>query len=251
MDADLFITLAERLTGTPVKDISPTDRGILGQLLAEDDRPIGHSQLNELLLLVNKDRMERAFFEYFFHEKCTVAALERGVQNFQKVAMLGFGNFIYAYRTLSRSPSIPVLEAALGEWARQPSEIQNGLASRSPKLVDIDPIPREETPLVGYISAAEVVAEDARGAFLRDRLPGTDDLHGADWLAYEESLNSAADPSERDALARRLRITASETPVPRSPNSPPTSTRSSPVSRRRRLDSMPYARWRGGTRTST
>jgi hypothetical protein len=200
LDADQFIMLAERLTGTPVKDITPTDRAILAQLLAEDARSIGHSQLNELLLLVNKDRMERAFFDYFFGDGCTVAALEGGVRKFQTLAMLGFGNFIYAYRTLSRSPSIRALEAALGEWARRPEEILADLAARGPKLVDIELIPRGETPLVGYISAGEVVAEGERCAFLRAHLPGPDVLSGADWPAYEDSLSTAAETGEQLAL---------------------------------------------------
>lgn len=105
MEADHFIKLVEGLTGTPPKDVSATDREILGALLADDGKSIGHSQLNELLLLVNKDRTERPFFDFFFGGDCTVGTLAAGVLKFQKLAMLSFGNFIYAYRSLPRGLS--------------------------------------------------------------------------------------------------------------------------------------------------
>jgi hypothetical protein len=200
LDAAQFITLIERLTGTPVKDVTATDRAILGKLLGDDARPIGHSQLNELLLLANKDRMNRAFFDYFFGAECTVGTLSDSVLKFQKLAMLCFGNFIYAYRILSRSPSVLVLETDLGEWARRSDEIVAGFAARSPKLVDIELIPRGDTPLVGYISAGEVVAESERCTFLQAHLPGPDATSGADWPDYEGSLSAAAEQREQLAL---------------------------------------------------
>ena len=167
MEADRFIQLVGGLTGTPVKDVTPTDRELLGQLLGDDGRTIGHSQLNELLLLVNKDRMERAFFDYFFGGDSTVGTLGDGVLKFQSLAMLCYGNFIFAYRTLSRVPSVAALEEELGEWARQSEVLAADFAERSPKLVDVELIPREHTSLVGYISAGEVVAEGERCMFLR------------------------------------------------------------------------------------
>ena len=36
LDADQFLGLAEGLTGTPVKDVTNTDRAILTGLLADD-----------------------------------------------------------------------------------------------------------------------------------------------------------------------------------------------------------------------
>jgi hypothetical protein len=200
LDADQFIRLAEGLTGKPVKDVTATDKAILTGLLGDDTRPIGHSQLNELLLLVNKDRMERAFFDYFFAGAGTVGTLGTGVLKFQTVAMLRYGNFIHAYRTLAGVASISALKADLAEWAALPDELINRFKERSPKLVDIDLIPREHTSLVGYISAGEVVAEDLRCQFLRDRLPSQEAMPGVDWPAYEEKALAAAGEAERPAL---------------------------------------------------
>src|SRR4051812_29262256 len=57
LDADAFLLLAEALTGTPVKEVTDIDRTFLNSVLADDARTIDCSQLNELLLLVNKDRV--------------------------------------------------------------------------------------------------------------------------------------------------------------------------------------------------
>lgn len=204
MDADNFIRLAEGLTGTAVKPVTATDREILGSLLADDDRPIGHSQLNELLLLVNKDRMERACFDYFFRPPCAVGTLEAGVLNFQKAAMLRFGNFIYAYRVLCRADSVSMIEKELAEWAIPTTELSKRFAERSPKLVDITLIPQVDTSLVGYISAAEVVAEQERCRFLHKHLPQPADLPESDWPLVEGAILAAAGEPERPALTGLL-----------------------------------------------
>jgi hypothetical protein len=56
--------------------------------------------------------------------------------------MLCYGNFIFAYPTPFRAPSVAALEAELGEWARRPEDSAAAFAERSPKLVDIELIPR-------------------------------------------------------------------------------------------------------------
>lgn len=204
MDAGKFISLVEGLTGTPVKHTTSTDLALLGDLLADDTRPIGHTQLNELLLLVNKDRMERFFFDYFFKPPCTVGSLGDGVLRFQTAAMLRFGNFIHAYRVLSRAESEIELQEQLAEWAVPTSELTKRFADRSPRLVDIDMIPRAHTSLVGYISAAEVVAEEARCQFLREHLPAATALPQANWEEFERVALDAAGVSEQPALKSLL-----------------------------------------------
>ena len=204
MNADQFVHLAERLTGTPVKDVTATDREILSRLLADERRPIGHSQLNELLLLVNKDRMERAFFDYFFVAPCSVGTISAGVLKFQTAAMLRYGNFIHAYRTLARAASVAGLEAELAEWAGRPPDLAARFAERSPKLVDIELIPREHTSLVGYMSAGEVVAEGERCTFLRERLPAPEAISTATWPEYEAVILADAGSGERPALQSLL-----------------------------------------------
>src|SRR5438309_5586978 len=94
-----FITLAEYLTGTPVKACGPEETALLDSMLKNERRPIDYSQFNELLLLVNKNRMGRPLYDYLFGSDATVTTIRKAVQRFQIAAMLRYGNFVYAYRT--------------------------------------------------------------------------------------------------------------------------------------------------------
>ena len=141
---------------------------------------------------------------------------------FQQLAMLCFGNFIYAYRIPFAIPIVGLAQGELGEWARKPAEIRDGFAERSQKLVDIELIPRDDTPLVGYISAGEVVAEDERCAFLRRTFPAAGGLPRADWQVYEESLSGAAIPGKVRHSGAMVPTTASDSRKPPSHSSPRT-----------------------------
>ncbi len=138
-----FKTAANNLTGTPVKDVEPVDDQCLLAILADDERRIDCSQFNELLLLVNKDRVERPFFEHFFGKQCKVGTILKGIERFQEAAMLRYGNFIYAFRTLSRLKKCEDFRREL--QIQEPTPFH----TRAKRLVDIEPIGRGDTPLVG------------------------------------------------------------------------------------------------------
>jgi hypothetical protein len=107
VEVDAFLQLTEALTGTPVEDVTDTDRACLATILADDGRALRSSQFNELLLLVNKDRVGDCFFRHFFGDDCKIGMIPAGVRRFQTAAMLCFGNFIQAFRRLSRARSAP------------------------------------------------------------------------------------------------------------------------------------------------
>jgi len=203
VDVATFQILAESLTGTPVKDLSNRDTAFLGQILQDDEREIDYSQLNELLLLVNKDRMGLPFFTQFFQPSCRVSTIPTGVERFQKMALRRYGNFIYAYRKLSRMTTDAALLDELGDCAKQTDDLVASYQARSDKLIEVDLIERHDTSLVGYLSAGEIVAENARAIHLRNQLPPVADRAGADWTAYEEAVIAAAlAPGEHGPLRR-------------------------------------------------
>ncbi len=199
MDVATFRGLAEALTGTPVKDLTDRDEGFLAAVLADEQRTVDCSQLNELLL-VNKDRMEPPFFDHFFRPGCRVAGLREGVERFQRMALLRYGNFIFAYRTLSRVRTADGLVKELGEYAAAPEDLARAYAGRSPKLLEVEQIAREVTPLVGYLSAGEIIAERDRAGLLRLSLPVAEGLAGAAWPAYEQEVLANADAREHRPL---------------------------------------------------
>jgi hypothetical protein len=159
MDVEQFLRLINGLTGTSVKPLKDNERGALARALRDDGRRLDCSQLNELLLLVNKDRLEQPFFDHFFPKDLTVARLPQGIEQFQKTAMLCFGNFVHAYRLLSRAASAEELRLHLGETCREPGKVVDSFKKRSPKILEIDPISREKTFLIGYLSARQITDE--------------------------------------------------------------------------------------------
>ena len=66
--------------------------------MRNDARAIDCSQFNELLLMVHKNRVAAPFFDHFFGASCTIGVLPQGVERFQKVALLLYGNFVFACR---------------------------------------------------------------------------------------------------------------------------------------------------------
>jgi len=198
MEPDTFLRQAELLTGTPVKGTELVDQESLAEILQNDSRSVDCSQLNELLLLVHKDRVEGAFFDYFFGSDCTVGKIPDGVERFQKTAMLRYGNFVFAYRTLSRIKTSEALIRGLDDAAKDPTTERGRFHDRKPKLLEIDQIKRESTPFVGYLSAGQVRAEVPRC----DLMLKAADLTGkeANWEAYAEQVQALASEVELPVL---------------------------------------------------
>ena len=141
-------------------------------------------------------------YRCYWHSQHHISALSEPSTEgeFQQLAMLLFGNFIYAYRFLSRSPSLNSSGRSsangLASRLRSAMDSQSGVE----KLVDIELIPRDDTPLVGYISAGEVIAESERCTFLQKHLHDGGGLPRSGWQMYDESLTAADDPRERSTL---------------------------------------------------
>src|SRR5262249_47773765 len=162
------------------------------------------SQLNELLLLVNKDRVSDAFFLSFFGEDCRVGTLPEGVRQFQTKAMLCFGNFIYAFRRLSRVESVAEISRELGDFGLSADQATQRFSGRCNKLLDVQRIARDDTPLVGYLSATEILVERERAEFLRAQLPAADQLPATEWAVYEGRVIAASGAQEHRTLRALL-----------------------------------------------
>ncbi len=142
MTTEDFLHQAELLTGTEIKGETEIDKPALAAILADDSRQIDCSQFNELLLLIHKDRVEGCFFDFFFGPDCAIRDIPKGVQKFQKIAMLRYGNFVFAYRTLSRIKDQNAFDDELKDVVRDPATQLQRFRARKPKLLDIDRISR-------------------------------------------------------------------------------------------------------------
>ncbi|MEX2300584.1 MAG: hypothetical protein WD733_06590 [Bryobacterales bacterium] len=196
-----FKDLVNRLTGTPVKECNQ-DR-LLAGVLNNRRRQLDWSQFNELLLLVNKDRVERPFFERFFGPDCSVESLERGVEDFQVAAMLRYGNFIFAYRTLSRIRNQVAFDREIGEVLNEKEEQSAEYAGRGKVLIKIEKIPREDTSLVGYLAPKQLVADAEDGTLLLACVKQAGD--GPTWPDVEAQLEAAGNPERVTKIVSKYR----------------------------------------------
>jgi hypothetical protein len=187
-----FKEAVENLTGTPVKDVQPVDEECLGVTLADDQRPIDCSQFNELLLLVNKDRIERPFFDHFFGKSCKVGSIPESVERFQKAAILRYGNFIYAYRTLARRKSFEDFYREL--QLKEPTDF----GARANRLIDIMPIGRDDTPLVGYLTPSEIIKDVELCRFILGKLNAKD--YSDSWEKFQKDVKEQPIGEEQQSL---------------------------------------------------
>jgi hypothetical protein len=137
----------------------------------------------------------------FFGSECQIRDLAEGVMKFQIVAMLAFGNFIFAYRVLSRLVTKGEIEARIGELCIGGDPTGTSMSARPKKLLDITPIDRDDTPLIGYMSTGIIgEAERARLMLTCIRQQGV----GATWDTVEALLTEATKTDEQPAILAAL-----------------------------------------------
>lgn len=137
-------------------DLIASDSRLLNDYVAKAaDAGVTFRQLNELLLVLNQDRLSRAFFDFFFGEKSTPLSMDelrKGVIKFKGFAMVCFGNFRFAYRHLSQISDAVVLRDELGAHCNECDHIEKTYKDRADKILDISFISRENTWFVGEIT---------------------------------------------------------------------------------------------------
>ncbi len=219
MEAEEFKELIKLLTGRPVRT-KPSDDAFLTEALKNDEETIDCSQFNELLLIANKDRIEESFFNFFFVKKesptseCRIKDIPNGVKKFQKSAMLCFGNFIYAFRKLSKIRNLALLKEELGDQCRDTSQLVKELGGRRKSILDTVPIGHDKTYLLGYISSGEI-REEHKIAIRLDELLRKRTF--TDWqqltTALESLKTNVSDPAVIEGsliLIERFRRSASK-----------------------------------------
>lgn len=153
--------LVERLTGKPTP--IPRDDAVFEaayELLEKEG--LGYSQLNELLLFLGYDRVNESFFQFLVdgttryrpgaaierseHNETGLGALEDGTGEFQRLALLLYGNIQYAFEQLSQDAE---------HLERQVEVIQplgtTAFEQRHDPIHLHESIPGDETYYLGYL----------------------------------------------------------------------------------------------------
>ena len=152
------------LCGHPhVAALSPSDERLVKEFV-ERALPAGitFQQFNELLLVLNQNRVSPAFFQFFFgpaDRPLTMALIQQGVIRFKGYAMVCFGNFRFAFRKLSTMHDASDLKQHLGPCCRATEEVQGSYSNRAEKVLDTSLVSRDETWFVGEITGNLVASE--------------------------------------------------------------------------------------------
>jgi hypothetical protein len=152
------------------------------------------SHLNELLLLVHKDRVEQPFFDYFFGGDCTIGQIAEGVARFQQTALLLYGNFVFGYRTLSRIKNGAAFEQKIADASRKPETGLKYFRDRKPKLLEVDRVAKHQTPFVGYLSVGDILGDLLQCELLLRAAREVGPT--ANWDAYMSQIQTMAKPEQ-------------------------------------------------------
>jgi len=142
------------------RDLPEEDKKLLSKLLDNVEKNgLNYTQFNELLLLLNQDKVGKDFFRFFFgNGVITFDDLKKGIVRFRGYAMLRFGNFKFAYRQLTQMCE-KELKNMLAPFCREPSELQKEFERRPKKMLEIDEIQRDRTWCLGGISGEKINVE--------------------------------------------------------------------------------------------
>ncbi|MBI4903827.1 MAG: hypothetical protein HY820_09340 [Acidobacteria bacterium] len=142
-------------------------------------------------------------FRFFFCDACRVSQLEQAVERYQKVAMLRYGNFVFAYRMLSRIFDEDQFLSELGSLCIEGDGSVAAYSARAEKLLEVENIPRNDTSLVGYLSATQIVAEAGRSKLLRVAAKSAG--VGTSWEGFEDVIRELSKPEEHLAVVGMIR----------------------------------------------
>ena len=110
-----FISWIERLCGQSVNTTDYARKQKIGSAFPSGG--LGRSQLNEILLAHQLDRIGDGLFHYIFQARHvnTLDEFKDRINAFRKIVMIKYGNFKYAYKTLSRYDLKKVVDA-FSDW---------------------------------------------------------------------------------------------------------------------------------------
>ena len=142
---------------TYVPELPDTDEELIQELLESAlERDMNYRQFNELLLLLNQDKVSRDFFAFIFEkDKITLDELKKGIIKFRGFAMLCFGNIRFAYKKLIQYNEDEIFNKIFPYYLDS-EEIIKQLKARPSKMLDIKKIPKNKTWYLGYISGVKV-----------------------------------------------------------------------------------------------
>ena len=158
---DIILLIVKYLCGEKhYEQLLEDDKGLIGELTCiAKKRNLNYEQFNELLLLLNQNRVKKDFFKFIFEkDRISLEDLRQGVIKFRGFAMLCFANFRFAYKQFIDKRESEI-EERLRSCYKEESKFIEELEARPTEMLEIDGIERGKTWYLGEISGAKVTKE--------------------------------------------------------------------------------------------
>ena len=147
-----FISWIERLCGQSVNTTDYARKQKIGSAFPSGG--LGRSQLNEILLAHQLDRIGDGLFHYIFQARHvnTLDEFKDRINAFRKIVMIKYGNFKYAYKTLSRYDLKKVVDA-FSDWCPKDKA---EFCERSDPVVSPRKIAPSDAYYLGYLVEKQI-----------------------------------------------------------------------------------------------
>jgi len=185
-----LIPYFERLTGRKTSCIENRDFEIV---VFEDNKELGYSQFNEIMLLLGFDRVDETFFKFIangpgrLNDPASFTSLDHlneGIARFVTLALEFYGNIKFAFNLLA-TDSNELIEKIIVSLPHDPNLFKN----RHGPLIDIHRIEPHETYYLGYIIQSEIKEVLKK------------DPDNRDFIASEERMNTAIKIGQKNQIA--------------------------------------------------
>jgi hypothetical protein len=198
-----FVRLIVEFFCTKPVQRSEQEEQLIGSLLGRGrGQGLNYEQFNELLLVLRQNRVSQAFFDFVFGKPTVnLDELRTGIIRFRALAMLSYGNFTYARRTLSRLHSVAEIQKRLQDFGKSPDERMAELARRPDPILSVDPINRCHTWLNGEITG-KVIEKEIRLAneMFSNGDPWSEETRALDFLEQLVELDDLNKKVQKKAL---------------------------------------------------
>jgi len=185
-DTEDFVELIRLMCG---RDIKPEkqETTFLSAILSQTSK-LNYEQFNEILLVLNQERVSSHFFDFFFRAEARAGAipigrLKEGIEKFRGFAMLEFGNFRFAYQKLSsvRTPPEEFKRRVTKHCILPTKDVRRRFCDRPLKSIRISPIEKERTWLLGYLSAGKYDEDSATFLAILSKVQAIDSKDVLEW----------------------------------------------------------------------
>lgn len=231
---DRLLNAVSELFGEPWLTPICDDESLIDEVVQEIEKDgVSRHRLNTLLVLHGEATVGRKFFEHFFEERePNIAGFEAGVQKFQKVAMMHFGNFRRALRELGGTPDDGDVNLTLTRLRKTPGlhgeDREEFVEQHRDRFTGVEKIDKDYLYLLGYATEQRLRRELDALEFAKELIAQESSLSSAEEapiLANFLDLERLGDEGYRAELAEKLGVLIDR--------------------KRGHIDAMPEARERG------